>query len=288
VEEIRRVAARARALNLRGRVAFRVNPGVMADTHSHIATGHDAAKFGIGRAHIAEAWDAVDREPALTAVGVSTHVGSMLKDPEPYLASARVVAEIAKARQAQKGGLEYIDFGGGFGIDYGNDPASEPSAFVRAALALLSDHGLSSLRLVIEPGRSLVGPFGALVANVIQTKQNGERRWVMIDAGMNDLLRPALYGAKHRIEPLDREPGGGTWQVVGPVCESTDDFGAHDLGPEAPQAVVIRDAGAYGFVMASEYNGRPLPAEVFVQGGRVVKTSVAPGKDDWVRRRLEA
>lgn len=288
VEELDRIAARARALGTPARVALRLNPGVKADTHAHIATGHDAAKFGIHRPDVARAWAVIDREPSLVAVGVSAHVGSMLRDPEPYLAAARVVTEAAKARHEAGHRLEYIDFGGGFGIDYGDSPSAEPSAFVEAALGLLAEHGLSSLKLVIEPGRSLVGPFGVLVATVIQSKRSNERRWVMIDAGMNDLLRPALYAAKHRIEPLERAPGAGEWRVVGPVCESTDDFGAHPLGEEAFEKVVIRDAGAYGFVMASEYNGRPLPAEVFVAGGKVVKTSVAPGRDDWVRRRLDA
>jgi diaminopimelate decarboxylase len=110
----------------------------------------------------------------------------------------------------------------------------------------------------------------------------------MVDAGMNDLIRPALYGAKHRIEPVDREPGATLYRVVGPVCESTDDFGEHAMSDPAPSLVVMRDAGAYGFVMASEYNGRPLPAEIFVSGGRVVSVSPTPGREAWIRRRLEA
>jgi diaminopimelate decarboxylase len=288
VEEIHRVAARARALGVGGRVALRLNPGVKADTHDHIATGHDNAKFGIARGDVAAAWQAVDEHPSLTAAGVSVHVGSMLRDPDPYVAAARVVAEVARARMASGKALEYVDFGGGYGIDDGEASAAEPAEFVKASLALLAEHGLSTLKLVIEPGRSLVGPFGVVVARVIQTKRSGERRWVMIDAGMNDLLRPALYGARHRIEPLDRAPGEGTWRVVGPVCESTDDFGDHALGDEAPGEVALRDAGAYGFVMASEYNGRPLPAEIFVEGGKVVHVAPARGRDDWVRRRVSA
>ena len=141
---------------------------------------------------------------------------------------------------------------------------------------------------MIEPGRSLVGPFGVLVARIVQTKQSAERRWVMIDAGMNDLIRPALYGAKHRVELLDAAPSDPEWRVVGPVCESSDDFGAHPLGPAPSGLVVIRDAGAYGFVLASEYNGRPLPAEVFVKDGSVVHMSSSPGRERWIARRLEA
>jgi diaminopimelate decarboxylase len=287
VEELERIAARARTAGKRARVAFRINPSVQADTHAHIATGHDAAKFGIPRADVGRAWALVDAQPELVGVGVSAHVGSNLKAHEPYLAAARAVVEVVKARLAQKAGLEYADFGGGFGIDYGTGAAPEPGSFVGAALELLAEQGLSSLKLVIEPGRSLVGSFGVLVASVIQVKESAKRRWIMMDAGMNDLMRPALYAARHRIEPLEREPGSDEWRVVGPVCESTDDFGDHAIGA-APSAVVIRDAGAYGFVMANEYNGRPLPSEIFVSGGKVVHVSPAPHRSEWVKRRLRA
>ncbi|HEV8548002.1 MAG TPA: hypothetical protein VGQ57_03220, partial [Polyangiaceae bacterium] len=140
----------------------------------------------------------------------------------------------------------------------------------------------------IEPGRALVAPYGALLANVVQTKQEGERRWTMLDAGMNDLIRPALYGAKHRVELVDAPPSEPVWRVVGPVCESSDDFGAHPLGPMPAGLVALCDAGAYGFVLASEYNGRALPAEVFVSGGKVVHVSASQGRSAWVKRRLEA
>jgi diaminopimelate decarboxylase len=288
LEEIERVAARARALGLVARVALRINPGVEIDSHAGVATGHDAAKFGIAQADVGAAWDRIARRTELRGVGVSGHVGSMLHAAEPYLATARVVCEAARAGLGRGLSLEYVSFGGGFAIDYGEKPALEPGGFVRASLGLLGEAGLGKLELVIEPGRSLVGPFGVLVATVIQAKQSGERRWVMIDAGMNDLIRPALYGAKHRIEPLERAPAAPEWRVVGPVCESTDDFGAHPLGSEPPERVVVRDAGAYGFVMASEYNGRPLPAEVFVSAGTVRSVSASPGRAAWVRRRLDA
>jgi diaminopimelate decarboxylase len=177
------------------------------------------------------------------------------------------------------------DFGGGFGIDYGTETPAEPAAFVRAVLPLLREYDLGELAIAIEPGRSLVGPYGVLVAKVVQTKVSGERRWVMIDAGMNDLLRPALYGAKHRIEPLAWEPSAPESRVVGPVCESSDDFGLHPLGTIAPTHVAIRDVGAYGFVMASEYNGRPLPSEVFVSDAQVASIS---SPSPWLTRRLKA
>jgi diaminopimelate decarboxylase len=288
VEEIDRLAARARTVGKRARLGLRLKPGVEIDSHAHIATGHDTAKFGIALEDLPRAWARVDAHPELDAVGISSHVGSMLRSPEPYLAAARVVCGVARARRQAGQRLEYVDFGGGFAIDYGGAPAAEPSAFVTAALALLGAEGLSELMLVIEPGRSLVAPFGVLVARVVQTKAGTERSWVMIDAGMNDLVRPALYGAKHRVELLDAPPAPPEWRVVGPVCESSDDFGSHPLGSSPAGLVALLDAGAYGFVLASEYNGRALPAEVFVSDGRVVHVSQSPGRDAWVKRRLEA
>jgi len=151
----------------------------------------------------------------------------------------------------------------------------------------LKEHGLGDLALNVEPGRSLVAAHGVLVAKVIQRKVVGERRWLMIDAGMNDLLRPALYQAKHRIVPLSRATGElRRWRVVGPVCESSDDFGEHELPGAAFDAVAILDAGAYGYTMASRYNGRALPAEVFVRDGVSVGRLERRDWDDWVADRL--
>jgi diaminopimelate decarboxylase len=215
----------------------------------------------------------------------------MLKATDPYLSSGSVVCEVAHDALGRGHELEYVDLGGGFGIDYGDGAAEPPAAFAKAALRLLGQKGLSHLMLVVEPGRSIVGPFGVLVASVIQSKtssvDDGQRRWVMIDAGMNDLLRPALYQARHRIEPLEHEPGEDSYRVVGPVCESTDDFGDFPLG-QIPEQVVIRDSGAYSFTMASEYNGRPLPAEVFVKAGRVIHVAQSPGVDAWIAARTRA
>ncbi|HSC86250.1 MAG TPA: diaminopimelate decarboxylase [Polyangiaceae bacterium] len=288
VGELVRIAARARALGRRARVSMRINPSVEIDSHAHIATGHDAAKFGVAQRDLADAWALLQKErESLELVGVSTHVGSMLKKTDSYLESANVVCDVALDAQQRGHRLEYVDFGGGFGIDYGPGPVSPPHDFAAAALGLLGRRGLGLLKLVVEPGRSLVGPFGVLVSRVVQHKQSGERSWVMLDAGMNDLMRPALYGARHRIEPLESEPGAREHSIVGPVCESTDDFGVHALG-EVPGYVAIRDAGAYSFSMASEYNARPLPAEIFVDGGRVVHVSPSPGVEDWIARRLRA
>ncbi len=289
VEEVARVAALARALGRRVPVSLRLNPGVEIDAHAHVATGHDEAKFGIPATDAAAAWAAIDAHGSeLLAIGISTHVGSMLKEPGPWLAAARGVCDIARARRASGHRLELLDFGGGFGIDYGDGAVSPPRKFASAARELLGAEGLGDLCLFVEPGRALVAAHGVLLARVLQLKQSGARRFAMIDAGMNDLIRPALYAARHRIEPVERPPGGARWRVVGPVCESADDFGEHPLGDPAPGAVVVRDVGAYGFSMASEYNGRPLPGEVFVAGGSVGSVHASPGRSVWVRSRLEA
>lgn len=288
VEELERVSARAKALALRARVSLRVNPNVRFETHSHIATGHDAAKFGIAVEDIPRAFEIIDSQPSsLQLVGISMHVGSMLTSPAPYLEAARIVCDIARARQAKAGPLTFCDFGGGFGIDYGAQPAAAPAEYIRAACALLAEFGLD-VQLIAEPGRSLVGAYGVLVAKVLSVKRASGRRWLMLDAGMNDLIRPALYGAHHRIEPLTGVPGSVEWKVVGPVCESSDDFGVHRFGEDNPGHVVIRDAGAYGFSMASHYNGRALPSEVFVRDARILSVSRAEDVHTWVQQRENA
>ena len=295
VEEASRVAARARALGRRARVGLRLNPGVLVDTHVHVATGHDEAKFGIPMADLGAAFEAIDAACELSLVGISSHVGSQLMETRGYLLAAERVCDVVAARDAKGPIIELVDFGGGFGIDYGGTSPLAPDVFARAALDLARRRGLEGRTIVVEPGRSLVAAMGVLVARVIQTKrarsgdQGGERRWLMIDAGMNDLIRPALYQAKHRIEPLDAPvPAGARGiRVVGPVCESSDDFGEHPMPESAPDLVVIRDAGAYGYTMASEYNGRALPIEVFLDGDAAPQVKRPRGVDAWVRERLE-
>ncbi|HEX9294491.1 MAG TPA: diaminopimelate decarboxylase [Polyangiaceae bacterium] len=290
VEEIVRVAARARTVGRVGRISIRINPGIQIDTHAHVATGHDEAKFGVARGDLGEAYAAVDAARELRLVGLSSHIGSTQTTTEPYIAAARVLFDIVKAREAARGGLDFVDAGGGFGIDYGQGCKVAPGDFVRALLAAQRAAGLSH-RLIIEPGRSLVGPFGVLVAGVIQSKVSRatDRRWLMIDAGMNDLIRPALYQARHRIEPVHAIDGVPTarFRVVGPICESSDDFGIHELPTDPlPEHVVIRDTGAYGFTMASHYNGRCLPPEIFVSRGRIASLSQRGSEIAWIESRL--
>jgi diaminopimelate decarboxylase len=294
VEEVARVEARAAALGRRARVSVRVNPAVDFDelaTHAHIATGHDEAKFGIARDDVPEALARIGRAAHLDLVGFTVHVGSQFTSTDAYVAAARALFAIVRSARAGHGDkLAFVDTGGGFGVDYGEGCAAAPADFVRAARAEQTAAGLDGLSLIVEPGRSLVAAHGVLLARAIQAKRahakGGERRWLMIDAGMNDLIRPALYQAAHRIAPLELVGEGIVpWHVVGPVCESSDDFGVHAFAAEPPGAVAILDAGAYGYTMASRYNGRALPAEVFVRGGRVVALSERRPAEDWSKER---
>ena len=305
VEEIDRVAARARAAGRKAHVALRINPGVARDTidtHDHITTGHDEAKFGVPRADVRAALDLVHLHASrgeLALVGLGCHVGSQLTSIDGYVSAARTLFELARGVLGRGGfpDFRWLDTGGGFGIDYGEGCRVRPADFVRAVRAEQRAAGLEAMSLLVEPGRSLVGKHGVLLARVVQAKttvaDERPRRWLMIDAGMNDLMRPALYQAHHRVVPLvlgAREATSTTdvaWRVVGPVCESSDDFGLHPLPETPPEHVAVLDAGAYGFTMANQYNGRPLPAEIFLRGGAVVATSRGSSREAWIKGRLE-
>lgn len=286
VEEIVRAGARALSLGRRARVSVRINPGLDdLDTHPYVATGHDEAKFGVALGDVPRALEAVAACAKLDLVGLASHVGSQLTQTGEYLESARILFDLARATLGRHP-LEFVDTGGGFGVDYGNGCPVRPADFVRQTLALMEGRGLGHLALHVEPGRSLVAVHGVLVASVLQPKESGAHRWAMIDAGMNDLIRPALYGALHRIVSLGASRGAPVaWRVVGPVCESADDFGAHELPRPLPSHVAVLDCGAYGYTMASRYNGRALPAEVFLSGGKVAAVGARKPPEDWVSDR---
>jgi diaminopimelate decarboxylase len=288
-EEIARVEARAKALGRVARVSIRVNPEVALDTldtHAHIATGHDEAKFGVPIGDVGDAAARILASPHLRFVGLAVHVGSHLTSTGGYVEAARSVFRAARELRAKGAPLEYVDSGGGFGIDYGDGCPVRPRDFVRAARVEQNAAGVGDLALYVEPGRALVAAHGVLLASVVQPKVAGERRWLMIDAGMNDLIRPALYQARHRIVSLENALDPIEWRVVGPVCESSDDFGTHALPRTPPRDVAILDAGAYGFTMASQYNGRALPLEVFLRGGAIVARTTRAAPDAWVDSRV--
>lgn len=296
VEEIVRIAARASQQKCVAKIAMRINPGVDAaelDTHSYIATGHDEAKFGVPLACMADAVSVLEASKAsVRLVGITAHAGSKLA-VDAYQASARVVFQTAKSL-LPRFALEFVDTGGGFGIDYADGWPSRPADYIRAVRGMQREAGLADLALFCEPGRALVGSHGVLLTKVIQRKVAGgvagnpPRRWLMIDAGMNDLMRPALYQARHRIVPVVM-PKGATlepYRVVGPICESSDDFGVHDWPTSDVAEAAILDSGAYGYSMASQYNGRALPTEVFLRGGDIASIIARAPTTAWVDGRL--
>jgi diaminopimelate decarboxylase len=267
-EEIRRISEAARARGRTVRVGLRVNPDIDARSHPYISTGLRENKFGVD---IAEAPDILRRArevPGIRVVGVQCHIGSQIKELDPLVDAVREVVELSRRLLADGFALETVDLGGGLGIDYhhgGRLPG--PTQFAGRVLPLLRE---LPLRVVLEPGRSIVARAGALLTRVLYVKQNRSRTFVIVDAGMNDLLRPALYDAHHRIEPVvSRGRPVREVDVVGPVCE-TGDFLARGrpLEEVTPgELLAVRDAGAYGICMSSNYNMRPRAAEVLVEEG---------------------
>ncbi len=254
--------------------SIRVNPDVDASTHPYISTGLSQHKFGIAIAEAAGVYDRARRFSNLSANGVSCHIGSQILDPAPILEALDKVLEMAAKLRAEGYPLTHIDLGGGLGIAYhAGEKAPAIRAFVESVHERLRACGLT---VMIEPGRSIVGAAGVLLARVLYRKRNGEKEFVVVDAAMNDLIRPALYRAHHEIIPIRRNPlPAVTADVVGPVCE-TGDFLARDreIANVMPgDFVAVCSAGAYGFVQSSNYNSRPRAPEVLVEGGsyRVIR-----------------
>jgi diaminopimelate decarboxylase len=267
--ELARVEAIARRTGVVARVAVRVNPDIDSGSHPHIATGLKINKFGVPLDAARHLLSTIGQRPALKLVAVHVHVGSQITTLEPLRRAASIVARLSGELQAAGAVLEYADLGGGLGISY--DQRDVPSATEYAG-ALLGEMRATGLPIVVEPGRSIAGPAAVLVARVIDIKaRDPSSDFVVIDAGMTELMRPALYGAFHRIEPVARRDAvERQYEIVGPVCESSDVVGRDRRLPalEVGDLVAIRDAGAYGSAMASNYNRRPLPAEVLIDQGR--------------------
>jgi diaminopimelate decarboxylase len=267
--ELPLLAAAGRKHGVRVPVAVRLNPDVDADTHAYVATGRSDSKFGVGLAMAGALVEQIAVEPHLRLCGYHVHLGSQLRSASPYLDAFSRVEEFLGGAAVRREGIEFYDLGGGFGLGYGSGPPLDVATVAAALLPRLAAHGL---RPVVEPGRYLVGDAGVLLTTVLGHKTTAATRFVLVDAAMNDLLRPALYQAAHPIVPV-RDAGGTrhTVDVVGPVCESGDFLGRQrDLPATAPgDLLAVLTAGAYGFSMASNYNSRPRPAEVMVDGARV-------------------
>ena len=267
--ELELLARRARKAKRKARFALRVNPDVFAETHPYISTGLREHKFGVDIRGAAALYESAAANRWLEAHGVSVHIGSQIRSAAPFGAALERVHKLVKQLAGKGIAIRSIDAGGGLGIDY-HAGRSDPAARVREYAAAI-DRALAGFdgRLLIEPGRFLVAQAGALVTRVLNVKQNGRKTFVITDAAMNDLIRPALYQAHHEIVPVRPRAGRArAVDVVGPVCESGDFF-ARDrkLRPvESGDLIALLDAGAYGMAQASNYNTRTRPAEVLVEG----------------------
>jgi diaminopimelate decarboxylase len=267
--ELERIDALASARQTRARVAIRVNPDIDARSHPHISTGLKTNKFGVSIDDARNLCRRMRDRRGIEIVGLHTHVGSQIMDLEPLRSAATKIAALARELVADGLPIEHLDLGGGLGISYDGSVAPSPAEYAAAVLPAVRDSGLA---IILEPGRSIVGPAGALVTRVVDVKeQSAGKYFVILDAGMTELIRPMLYNAYHRIEPAEVRQGPDVLaDVVGPLCESSDTLGKDRTFPlpEVGDVFAVLDAGAYGSVMASNYNRRALPAEVMVQDGR--------------------
>ena len=285
-DEIARIGAAAAARGQVARVSLRVNPDIDARSHPYISTGLREAKFGVAIGLAPAILRRARERAGVEVVGVQCHIGSQITDLEPLAAAARALADLSRQLLDEGFPLRTIDLGGGLGVSYDGKGAPDASGLASAVLPAV---GKLPLTLVLEPGRSLVAGSGVLLTRVLYVKGGHERRFVVVDAGMNDLLRPALYGAFHRVEPVvPRGRPAELVDVVGPVCE-TSDFLARRRELERPEPgdlLAVRDAGAYGFTMSSNYNMRPRAAEALVEDGRVRLIRRRETFDDLVRTEI--
>jgi len=269
--ELEILSQRATTAGKTAKVALRVNPDVFAETHPYISTGLREHKFGIAIETARDVYRRAAELPNLEPAGVSVHIGSQIRAVEPFHQSLLRVRGLVDELRADGLDIRYVDGGGGFGIEYGNeafDPAASVAAYAAAIRSALD--GLDAA-LLLEPGRFLVAQAGALLTRVLYTKQNGTKHFVITDAAMNDLIRPALYQAHHEILPvLSDDRPTQTADIVGPVCETGDFFARDRTLPElrAGDLAVLLDAGAYGMSLASHYNTRVHPAEVLITRGQ--------------------
>jgi diaminopimelate decarboxylase len=282
VPELQRLSEIAAAAGVSARIAIRVNPDVDALTHPKIATGKKENKFGIDIADALAAYRLAARLPALEPVGLAVHIGSQLTDLAPFRAAFEVLAELTMRLRGEGLSVKHLDLGGGLGIRYHREIPPAPATYAALVRDIFGPHGVE---LAVEPGRFLCGPAGVLVTRVVYVKDSAVRRVVVVDSGMNDLVRPAMYEAWHDIVPVRRpapDAALAAADVVGPVCETGDTFArARRLPPlAAGDLVALADAGAYGAAMSSTYNSRPLIPEVMVADRRFAVIRRRPSYDE--------
>jgi len=265
--ELDRLAALAAAAGKRAPVSLRVNPDIDAQTHPYITTGLSENKFGIPAGDVRELYARAAAHPSLEVRGIDCHIGSQLAEIEPYLAALDRLLALVDTLASDGIRLAHLNLGGGLGIRYRDESPPEPAALAGAIAERLAGRKIT---LLLEPGRSIVGNSGVLLTRVEYLKHNGSKRFAVVDAAMNDLIRPALYDAWHDIVPVSpREGAPESYEIVGPVCESGDFIArARPLVLEPGDLLAVHSAGAYAFAMSSNYNTRPRAAEVMVDGDR--------------------
>ena len=286
--ELLALSAVATELGLSAPITLRINPDVDAKTHEKIATGKKENKFGIPISKAREVYAQAARLPGLQVVGVDVHIGSQLTELAPFEAAFSKVAELTEQLRADGHTITRLDLGGGLGIPYTRSNEAPPLPLDYGAL-IKRTLGHLGCEIEIEPGRLISGNSGVLVSEVIYVKQGEDRTFLIVDAAMNDLVRPSMYGAHHDIVPLIEAEAGAEMQdydVVGPVCETGDTFAKARALPAlaAGDLLAFRSAGAYGAVMASEYNTRPLVPEVLVQGDHFAVIRARPTFDEILNR----
>jgi diaminopimelate decarboxylase len=281
--ELDAINAVAGELGAKARVALRVNPDVDPKTHPYIATGLKKSKFGIDIQRSLEDYRRARSLPHIEVVGVDCHIGSQLTTVPPFVDALERIHDLVGRLQAEDFQIRYLDMGGGLGITYNDEKPPEPRHYAGALTEGLRDLDVT---LLLEPGRVIVGNAGILLTRVLYLKSTNEMNFVVVDGGMNDLIRPALYGSYQAVQPVRPRNGTGfTADVVGPVCESGDFFAKdRELPPVEPgDLLAVMSAGAYGFVMASNYNTRPRPPEVLVDGEQLHIVRARETLEDLVR-----
>jgi diaminopimelate decarboxylase len=295
----------ASAKNQRAPIALRVNPDVETQTHQYISTGKSENKFGIALERVAQVYERASKMPAITVRGVQTHIGSQITEAAPFVAAIEKLAPLVSELKS-KYAIEFFSVGGGLGIVYESSVASgsvdwwtsqrsHPLTIQQYVDAILPPLTRLGLRILLEPGRLLVGNAGILLTRVCYIKETTQKKFAIIDAGMNDLIRPALYGSYHEIVPVEDSSSSMSkdktvkMDIVGPVCESGDFFAQDREMPElrAGDLLAVMSAGAYGFVMASNYNSRPLPAEALVRGDKLALIRKRQTIDDLIRDEVD-
>jgi len=282
--ELERIDSVAASVGARAPVALRVNPDVLSPTpHEYTATGHAASKFGVPLAEALRLYRWASGRRNLEVRGIDVHIGSQIVDPEPYRRALDSVLEVVNDLRREGIELEFLDIGGGFGISYDSGPEMDVEALSRLVVPPVREAGL---RLILEPGRSVVGDAGILITRVHYVKRAG-KTFVIVDGGMSELIRPSHYGGYHAIERVDTRAGRPleVVDVVGPICE-TGDFLARDRPlerPEPGELLAVRAVGAYGFAMASNYNGRLRPAECLIEGDRALLVRRRETLEDLIR-----